>query len=110
MIKTGLSGQITSNLTAEFGFGWVRNRTATDRFRPNQTAALLAIPGTDTSAGAVALDVGALGGTQSLLAEPIDVGTQVARYQVSDNRNFQWNADMNWVKRNHTFQFGTHLR
>jgi putative hemolysin len=110
MIKTGVTGQITNNLIGEFGFGWVRNRTALDRFRPNQSASLLAIPGTNTSAGAIALDAGALGGTQTLLAEPIDVGTQVARKQANDNRNFQWNADMSWVRNNHTFQFGTHIR
>ncbi|MCI0661734.1 MAG: carboxypeptidase-like regulatory domain-containing protein [Acidobacteria bacterium] len=110
MIKTGMTGQITNNLTGEFGFGWVRSRTATDRFRPNQSAELLAIPGTNTSAGPIALDIGALGGTQSLLSEPIDVGTQVARKQANDNKNFQWNADLNWVKGNHTFQFGSHLR
>jgi hypothetical protein len=110
MVTTGVTGLITSSLTGEFRFGWVRNRTATDRFRPNQSAALLAIPGTSTPAGFIALDAGAIGGTQSLLSEPIDVGTQVARRQTSDNRIFQWNADMNWVKGTHTFQFGTHLR
>jgi hypothetical protein len=109
-VRAGLTGQITNNLTGEFAFGWVRSRTATDRFRPNQTANFLAITGTNTSAGHIALDLGALGGTQSLLAEPIDVGTQVARKQASDNRNFQYNADLNWVKGNHTFQFGGHLR
>ncbi len=110
MVTTGVTGQITSTLTGEFRFGWVRNRTAVDRFRPNQTATLLAIPGTSTSAGAIALDAGAIGGTQSLLAEPIDVGTQVARKQGNDDRNFQYNADLTWVKSTHTFQFGTHVR
>ncbi|HEX9000608.1 MAG TPA: hypothetical protein VGB07_11955, partial [Blastocatellia bacterium] len=28
----------------------------------------------------------------------------------NDNRNFQWNADLNWVRGNHTWQFGTHVR
>lgn len=110
MSTVGLTGQITSNLTGEFRFGWVRNRTFSDRFRPNQSAAFLAIPGTNTSAGAIALDAGALGGTQSLLGEPIDVGTQVARKQGNDDRNFQYNADMTWVKNTHTFQFGGHIR
>jgi len=110
MLNIGLTGNITSNLTGEFRFGWVRNRTATDRLRPNASAALLNIPGTNTSAGHIALDLGALGGTQSLLSEPIDVGTQVARKQITDARNFQWNADLNWLRGKHTFQFGTHVR
>ncbi|HEX4951240.1 MAG TPA: carboxypeptidase-like regulatory domain-containing protein, partial [Blastocatellia bacterium] len=110
MLSSGLTGQITSNLIGEFRFGWVRNRTATDRQRPNQSAAKLALPGTSTSAGAIALDIGALGGTQSLLSEPIDVGTQVARVQTSDNRIFQYNADMTWTKSGHTMTFGSHIR
>jgi len=110
MVSVGATGQINTHLTAEFRFGWVRNRDATDRFRPNQSATLLALPGTNTSAGYVALDIGALGGTQSLLAEPIDVGTQVARKQANDNKLFQYNADLNWVKGAHTFQFGGHIR
>jgi hypothetical protein len=109
-ISTGVTGSITNTLTGEFRFGWVRSRTATDRFRPNQTAQLLNLPGTNTSAGHIALDIGAIGGTESLLAEPINVGTQVARKQASDNKNFQYNADMTWVKRDHTFQFGSHIR
>jgi hypothetical protein len=110
MVSTGVTGSLTSNLIAEFRFGWVRNRTATDRQRPNTSAAKLAIPGTNTSAGPIALDLGAIGGTQSLLSEPIDVGTQVARVQTSDNRIFQYNADLTWTKGSHTMTFGSHIR
>jgi hypothetical protein len=42
-----------------------------------------------------------------LLDEPIDVGTQVARKQSNDNRNFQWNADFVWIRGKHTWEFGT---
>ncbi len=110
MLSTGVTGQLTSNLIGEFRFGWVRNRSKTDRQRPNQSATQLAIPGTSTAAGAIALDIGALGGTQSLLSEPIDVGTQAARVQTTDNRIFQYNADMTWTKRGHTMTFGSHIR
>lgn len=110
MLSAGLTGQLTNSLIGEFRFGWVRNRTKTDRQRPNQSATKLAIPGTSTAAGAIALDIGALGGTQSLLAEPIDVGTQAARVQTSDNRIFQYNADMTWTKSGHTMTFGSHIR
>ncbi|MBL8187390.1 MAG: carboxypeptidase regulatory-like domain-containing protein [Acidobacteria bacterium] len=114
MISAGLSGLITQNLSGEFRFGWVRTRTAVDRLRPNGSAAELALPGTETgfSAGQshVALDLGALGGAQSILSEPIDVDTQLARKQSNDNKNIQWNADLNWVRGNQTWQFGTHVR
>ncbi|HYL10948.1 MAG TPA: TonB-dependent receptor [Candidatus Acidoferrales bacterium] len=109
MLIGGLSGQITSRLTGDFRFGWVRERDATSPERPNLVAAQEAIAGTNTPAGAIALDLGAAGGTHSLLDEPIDVGTQVARKQSNDNRNFQWNADFNWALGKHTWQFGTQV-
>ncbi len=114
MVVAGISGQITSTLTGDFRFGWLRNRTATDRVRPDASAGILGLPGTETGISDgqayMALDPGGRGGAQSLLSEPIDVDTQLARKQANDNKNLQWNADLNWVKRSHTFQFGTHVR
>ncbi len=114
MIITGVSGSITNSLTADFRFGWLRIRTATDRVRPNASAEILALQGTQSGLSTgqkfIAIDLGALGGAQSILSEPIDVDTQLARKQANDNKNFQWNADFNWVKGSHTFQFGTHIR
>jgi hypothetical protein len=114
MLTTGLSGLITNNLSGEFRFGWVRTRTALDRFRPDASAASLALAWTETGLSSgqshVALDLGARGGAQSILSEPIDVDTQLARKQVNDNKNIQWNADLNWVRGNHTWQFGSHVR
>lgn len=114
MISGGISGLITNNLSGEFRFGWVRTRTAVDRLRPNGSAAELALAGTETGItngqAFVALDLGARGGAQSILSEPIDVDTQLARKQSNDNKNIQWNADLNWVRGNHTWQFGSHVR
>src|SRR5712664_3041362 len=108
MLVGGLSGQLTSQLTAAFRFGWVRERDATAPERPNAVATQENITGTNTaSAGPIALDIGAGGGTHSLLDEPIDVGTQVARKQGNDDRNFQWNADFVWTRGKHTWEFGT---
>jgi len=108
MLVGGLSGQLTSQLTAAFRFGWVRERDATAPERPNAVATQENIPGTNTaSAGPIALDIGGGGGTHSLLDEPIDVGTQVARKQGNDDRNFQWNADFVWTRGKHTWEFGT---
>jgi hypothetical protein len=108
MAVASLSGSITNNLTADFRFGWVRERDATSPTRPNAVATLEAIAGTNTPAGFVALDAGN-GNINDLLDEPFDVGTQVARKQSNDNRNFQWNADLIWTKGAHTFQFGTQV-
>lgn len=110
MISASVDGQITNSLFGQFRFGWVRDRSSTSPMRPNAVASTLAIPGTSTSAGFIALDLGAGGGTQSLLGEPIDVGTQVARKQSNDNKPWQWVADMTWLKGNHNIQFGAHIR
>lgn len=110
MISTSVDGQITNSLFGQFRFGWVRDRSSVSPMRPNAVASALAIPGTNTSAGFIALDLGAGGGTQSLLGEPIDVGTQVARKQSNDNTPWQWVADMTWLKGNHNIQFGSHIR
>jgi hypothetical protein len=108
VLVAGLDGQLTSRLTAAFRFGWVRDRNAVSPERPNAVAAQESIPGTDTaSSGPVAIDIGAATGAHTLLDVPIDVGTQVARKQANDNRNFQWNADFVWSRGRHTWEFGT---
>src|SRR6266478_5253188 len=110
MLVAGLNGQLTSRLSAAFRFGWVRERDATAPERPNIVAAQENITGTNTaSAGPIALDIGAAGGTGTnrLIDEPIDVNTQVARKQGNDDRNFQWNADFVWARGKHTWEFGT---
>ena len=107
MLVAGLDGQLTSTLNSSFRFGWVRDRDAVSPERPNAVAAQENLPGTGSASGPIALDIGAAGGTHSLLDEPIDVGTQVARKQSNDNRNFQWNADFIWSKGKHTWEFGT---
>jgi hypothetical protein len=110
MLVAGLSGQITSQLTAAFRFGWVRERDATSPERPNAVAAQENITGTNTaSAGPIALAIGAAGGTGTLrlIDQPIDVNTQVARKQGNDDRNFQWNADFVRTQGKHTWEFGT---
>jgi hypothetical protein len=111
--SVGLSGSFRPNLTADFRFGLTRNRTAADPQRPNTSAQLLNLAGANTSAGAIALDLGARGGTglaTGLLHEPFDVDTQLARKQQNDNRIYQFNADLNWIKGRHAVQFGFHFR
>jgi hypothetical protein len=106
----GVSGLIKPNLTADFRFGRTRSRTALEPQRPNASAALLGIAAANTSAGPIALDVGGRGGAQSILSEPFDIDTQLARRQENDARVHQFNADLNWIKNRHTVQFGFHFR
>ncbi|MBI3210138.1 MAG: carboxypeptidase regulatory-like domain-containing protein [Candidatus Solibacter usitatus] len=106
----GATGTIRPNLIADLRFGLTRNRAVIDVQRPNVSASLLGLPGTSTSAGPIAIDLGGRGGANNLLSEPFDVDTQVARRQENDNRIYQFNADLNWIKRKHTVQFGFHFR
>ena len=106
----GVTGVITPNLTGDFRFGLTRNRDVVDVQRPNVSAQLLNLPGSITPAGAIAIDIGARGGQNSILSEPFDYDTQVARKQQNDNRIYQFNADMNWIHGRHTVQFGGHFR
>ena len=110
METIALSGNIRPTLTADFRFGRVRNRSATDVLRPNASAAVLGIAAANTPDGPIALDIGARGGAQNILSEPFDVDTQLARKQKNDNRTYQYNADLNWLKGRHTIQFGGHIR
>lgn len=110
METIAVHGVIRPTLTGEFRVGRVRNRAATDVIRPNASATTLGIPGTSTPEGFIALDIGARGGAQSILSEPFDVDTQLARKQQNDNRIYQLNADMNWLKGKHTIQYGGHVR
>jgi hypothetical protein len=106
----GLRGQLSPTLHAEFRFGWVRSRTATAPMRPDVVANFLAIPGTDTPDGFIMLDAGAFSREGTFLDEPIDINTQIARLQSNDNRNFQYNANFNWVRGPMTWQFGGNIR
>jgi hypothetical protein len=103
MARVGIGGPLTNNLIGEFAFGWTRSRASTNRFTPAESANLLSLAGTETSGSRIALDLAALD-------EPIDIGSTVAGRESLDSRNFQINADFDWLKGSHTFQFGSHVR
>lgn len=104
-VTAGLVTQITPSLLNTFKFGWIRDRNATQRISPSASATSLALSGTNTSAGFVALDP-----TRGLLDAPIDVGTQRARTQGNKNRNFQFIEDMSFTRGTHVFQWGGNIR
>jgi hypothetical protein len=106
----GLTGQLSPTLINTFRFGFVRTRNFSAATSPTASAALLNIPGTATSAGAVALELAGAPPGGGLLDEPIDVDTQRARSQGNDNRGFQFVEDLTWIKGNHTLQFGANIR
>lgn len=97
-----------NNTTNVVRYGWVRNRSFFPALSPNASAALLALPGTDSSAGPVALAPGL--GSTGLLDVPIDVDTQRARTQGNFQRTKQLADDFSKIKGKHTLTAGANIR
>ena len=89
-------------------YGWIRSRVFLPGLSPSASAGLLALPGTDSSAGPVALAPGL--GTVGLLDVPIDVDTQRARTQGNFQRNKQLVDDFSKIKGKHTIVAGADAR
>jgi hypothetical protein len=98
----------TSNTTNVVRYGWIRSRNLIPGLSPSASAATLALPGTSTSAGAIALAPGLA--TTGLIDVPIDVDTQRARTQGNFQRNKQLVDDFTHIKGRHTFVAGGDVR
>lgn len=101
----GLTGSFTPTSTASLRLGWTRDRQSSEPVNPSAVAGLLAVPGTKTAAGHVALNVGG-GNLDQLVSEPFDVDSQRARTQANDNESFQLVYDGTRVEGTHSTQFG----
>ena len=108
-VTLGLMGSLTPTATASLKFGWTRDRQASEPINPSAVANLLAIPGTNTGAGRVALNIGG-GNLDQLVSEPIDVDSQRGRTQSNDNQSFQLIYDGTWTRGTHAVQFGFNRR
>jgi hypothetical protein len=89
-------------------YGWIRSRSFLPGLSPSVSAAQLALPGTSSSAGPVALAPGL--GTVGLLDVPIDVDTQRARTQGNFQRTKQLVDDFAKIKGKHTIVAGGGIR
>jgi len=95
----------TSNVVR---YGWIRNRNFAPGLSPSASAAQLALPGTSTSAGSIAL-APALAQT-GFLDVPIDVDTQRARTQGNFQRTKELVDDFSKIKGKHTIVAGGDAR
>lgn len=95
-------------MTDTVRYAWVRSRTFNPGLSPSASAALLNLPGTSTSAGAVALGP-ALAST-GFLDTPIDVDTQRARTQGNFQRNKELADDFSKIKGSHAIVAGGDVR
>ncbi|HKV25016.1 MAG TPA: carboxypeptidase-like regulatory domain-containing protein [Candidatus Acidoferrum sp.] len=102
MVTGQLVTQITPMTTNAFSFGWVRDWVNFPVETPTASATSLAIPGTNTSDGYIAINP-----AEGLLDAPIDNNTTNARFQDYFQKNIQFTDNLSWVKGKHTLQFGT---
>jgi hypothetical protein len=102
-VTGGLDYTISKNLVNTFRFGWVQNKSDLIGANPFAVASTLGLPGTDSSIGKVAIDLG-------ILNEPIDVAAQSARTQIIRDRNIQYSDNLVWVKGSHAVSFGGEIR
>jgi hypothetical protein len=107
MTAAGLTWSIKPTLLNVFRFGYVHDTNATEATSPTKAAGMLNIPGSNTSAGPVALLIGS--GVSSFIDSPADMDTQRARYQGNYNGDWQWTDDMTWIHGRHNVNFGVQL-
>jgi hypothetical protein len=104
----GLDWQISPSLVNSFHAGWIRSRQDFNVVRPRVSAAQLALPGTDSALGTVALAPGL--GQTGLIDTVVDVDTQRARHQAIYDSNKQYVETLTWIKGKHTVVGGSDIR
>ncbi len=99
--------QIAPTLLNVARIGWVRDTSQSNATSPTIAAGILNIPGSQTSAGPVALAIGS--GVSSFIDSPIDLDTQRARFQGAWSQNGQLIDDVtkSWGK--HEIRFGAQV-
>jgi Carboxypeptidase regulatory-like domain len=100
------TGQLTTlispTLTNTFRFGWVRDWQNFQVENPTQSATALAIPGTNTADGYIAINP-----AEALVDAPVDNNATNARFQDYFMKSVQFTDAVDWTKGKHTIQFGT---
>ncbi|HTB12929.1 MAG TPA: carboxypeptidase-like regulatory domain-containing protein [Bryobacteraceae bacterium] len=99
--------QISPTLFNVARIGWVRDTSQTNATSPTKAAGILNIPGSQTSAGPVALAIGS--GVSSFIDSPIDLDTQRARFQAAWQQNGQLGDDLTKVLGKHELRFGVQI-
>ena len=108
MVPTAqLTWQVSPTWLNVARFGWVRDTSQSNATSPTQVAGILNTPGSQTSAGPVALLVGS--GVSSFIDSPIDMDTQRARFQGQWQQDWQWIDDVTKIWGKHQVQFGGQL-
>jgi carboxypeptidase family protein len=105
---SGLTYAPNSHISHDFRVGWIRSRQDFVVTRPRTSAEQLALPGTDSALGPVALAPGLA--QTGLIDTVIDVDTQRARHQAIYDSNKQYVYNLSWIKGRHTIVTGLDFR
>jgi hypothetical protein len=106
----GIDWSIRTNLVNSFHFGWVRQRVDNSTFNEAAIANALKLPGAqDASGNYVSFEDGYAQppNEPEWIAQPI---IAPAGNGFNRGKNIQFSDDLNWIKGNHAFIFGTDVR
>lgn len=101
-VVAGLTGQVTSHLTSEFKFDYLRHWWQWGTFAPSKMPAPAGFPQPDGLNAALSI----LGEGITVGMQPINVDTQNARSRLWNGKDYTFIENMSWLKGNHLIQFG----
>jgi len=102
-----LTWQISPSLLNVTRVGWVRDTSQGNAQTPTASAGKLNTPGSQTSAGPVAILAGS--GVSAFIDSPIDMDTSRARFQAQWQQDRQLSDDLTKVWGKHQIQFGAQI-
>jgi len=101
----GLTGQITSHLTSELRFDWMRHWWEWATLHPSVIPAPLGFKQPDGLNAALSISGEGIG----VGMQPINVDTQNARSRLWNGKEYNILENLSWLKGNHLVQFGGRL-
>jgi hypothetical protein len=101
-LVVGLTGQVTSHLTSEFKFDYLRHWWQWGTFAPSKMPAPAGFPQPDGLNAALSI----LGEGITVGMQPINVDTQNARSRLWNGKDYTFIENLSWLKGNHLIQFG----
>lgn len=98
-----LVAALSPTLVNNFTFGLNRATSVSQPLSPTAAAAAENLPGTNTADGFIALQ-------DSAVNLPVDNSASAARYQWTEDNDYQWTDDMTKLMGNHTLAMGLDIR
>ncbi len=101
-LVASLNGQVTSHLTSQFTFDYLRHWWQWATFAPSLMPSPAGFPQPDGLNAALSIS----GEGITVGMQPINVDTQNARSRLWNGKDYSFFENLSWVKGNHLIQFG----